>query len=109
MTGREEARSEGLQGQGPWLFKLYVVDETPRCMNALAAIRRVCEAHLPGQYAIEVIDLKQTPAVARMDQIVAVPTLVRVSPSPKKTLIGDLSAHAAVLHTLGLGPFPQAA
>ncbi|HET9940069.1 MAG TPA: circadian clock KaiB family protein, partial [Candidatus Eisenbacteria bacterium] len=60
-----------------WVLKLYVAGQTPRSIAALENLKSICEGHLGGKYTIEVIDLAQNPRLARTDQIVAVPTLVR--------------------------------
>lgn len=72
-------------------LKLYVAGETPRSVAALANLKRLCEERIPGQYKIEVIDLIKKPQLARGDQILAVPTLVRRLPVPIRKIIGDLS------------------
>lgn len=83
-----------------WELRLYVAGQTPKCLTALANLKRICEEHLPGQYQIEVIDLLQNPNLAREDQILAIPTLVRKLPTPLRKIIGDLSNKERVL--LGL-------
>jgi circadian clock protein KaiB len=73
---------------------------------ALANLQRICEEHLNGRYAVEVIDLMEKPQLAQRDQIVAIPTLVRELPSPLKRIIGDLSNTERVL--VGLDVVPRA-
>jgi circadian clock protein KaiB len=80
-----------------WRLRLYVAGQTPRSLAALHNLRRLCEQHLPNQYEIEVIDVVRHPELARADQIVALPTLVRRVPVPVKRLIGDLSNTERVL------------
>ena len=74
-----------------WELRLYIAGKTPRAVKAFDNLRRICEAHLAGRYHIEIIDLLETPALAKGDQIVAVPTLVRRLPEPVRKIIGDLS------------------
>jgi len=74
-----------------WRLRLYVADETPACVNSYANLKRLCEEHLRGRYSIEVVDVLENPRLARGDQIVAIPTLVRRSPQPRRVVIGDLS------------------
>jgi circadian clock protein KaiB len=74
-----------------WELRLYVAGQTPKSIAALRNLKALCEQHLAGEYAIEVIDLMQNPQLARGDQILAVPTLVRKLPTPMKKIIGDLS------------------
>ena len=86
-----------------WVLLLYVCDETPRCLTALANLKKLCQEHLEGFYKIEVIDLVENPQMAKDDQILAIPTLVRKRPKPERRLIGDLSDMKKVLVSLGAG------
>jgi circadian clock protein KaiB len=74
-----------------WELRLYTAGQTPKSMAAFSNLKRICEEHLPGRYNIEVIDLTQNPRLAKEDQIVAIPTLVRKLPDPLRRIIGDLS------------------
>jgi circadian clock protein KaiB len=85
-------------------LRLYVAGQTPKSVAALANLKRVCEEYLPGRYTIEVIDLLQQPALARTDQIVAIPTLVRRLPEPVRKVIGTLSDTERVLVGLQIDP-----
>jgi circadian clock protein KaiB len=78
-------------------LRLYVAGQSPRSVRALDNLRQVCDEHLAGRYRVEVIDLLENPALARGDEIVAVPTLVRKLPEPIRKIIGDLSDHDRVL------------
>lgn len=80
-----------------WNLKLYVAGQTPKSITALANLKTICEQHLANQYKIEVIDLMRNPQLARQDQILAIPTLVRNLPTPIKKIIGDLSNREKVL------------
>ena len=80
-----------------WELRLYIAGKTTRAIQAFQNLERICEEHLAGRYRIEVIDLLETPALAKGDQIVAVPTLVRKLPPPLKKIIGDLSNAERVL------------
>jgi circadian clock protein KaiB len=80
-----------------WELRLYIAGKTPRAIKAFQNLERICEEHLAGQYHIEIIDLLETPALAKGDQIVAVPTLVRRLPEPVRKIIGDLSDTDRVL------------
>ena len=92
---------------GRWLLKLYVAGETPKSMAAFANLKRICEQHLAGNYDIQVIDLLVHPELARGDEIVAVPTLVRQLPQPIAKVIGDLSNEEKVLIGLQLLPLTR--
>jgi circadian clock protein KaiB len=102
----EEARAEpGPEDSGDrWVLKLYVAGQTERSIAALENLRSICEDHLGGRYTIEVVDLAQNPRLARTDQIVAVPTLVRKLPEPMRRIIGDLSNQERVIVGLRLDP-----
>ena len=80
-----------------WRLRLYVAGQTPRSITALANLRRLCEERLAGRYHIEVIDLLSQPHLARRDEIVVIPTLVRKMPPPIRRIIGDLSNEERVL------------
>ncbi len=84
-------------GGKEWELRLYIAGKTPRAVRAFANLRTICEEHLAGRYHIEVIDLLVTPKLAKGDQIVAVPTLVRRLPEPVRKIIGDLSNKERVL------------
>ena len=83
-------------------LRLYIAGHTPKSVLALANLKQICEAHLLGRYEIEIIDLMENPQLARGDQILAVPTLVRRLPQPIKKIIGDLSNTERVLVGLDL-------
>lgn len=76
---------------GQWNLRLYVAGDSPRSRTALANLRKLCETQLKDNYDIEVIDLMKRPDLAKADQILAVPTLIRKVPEPMKRIIGDLS------------------
>jgi circadian clock protein KaiB len=87
-----------------WILRLYVAGQSVHTAAALRNLETICEKHLAGRYRIEVIDLLKQPQLARGDQIVAVPTLVRHLPPPMKKIIGDLSNEERVLVGLDLRP-----
>ena len=87
-----------------WKLRLYVAGQTPKSLVAFANLKRLCEDHLKGRYTIEVIDLVETPRLAKDDQILAIPTLVRKLPEPVRKIIGDLSNTERVLVGLDLIP-----
>jgi circadian clock protein KaiB len=78
-------------------LKLYVAGTTPKSLEAIANLKKICEKHLCGRYTITVVDLLINPKLAKGDQIVAIPTLVRRLPTPLKKIIGDLSDTERVL------------
>lgn len=85
-----------------YLLRLYVAGQTPKSVLALTNLKQICEEHLQGRYEIEIIDLLENPQLARGDQILAVPTLVRRLPEPITKIIGDLSNTERVLVGLDL-------
>jgi len=85
-----------------WNLRLYVAGQTPKSLRAFANLKVLCEEHLKGRYQIEVIDLMENPQLARGDQIVAIPTLVRKLPQPVRKIIGDLSNSMRALVGLDL-------
>ena len=93
----EMETSEYLQDDEIYILRLYVAGQTKKSLTAFANLRRICEEHLKGKYRIEVIDLLEHPQLAKGDQILAIPTLVRRLPPPVKKIIGDLSNTERVL------------
>lgn len=89
---------------GRWNLRLYVAGQTPRSLTAFKNLKDICEEYLKGKYHIEVIDLMENPTLARGDQILAVPTLVRKLPQPIRKIIGDLSNTERVLVGLDIQP-----
>jgi len=101
-SGAKSKRSTK-NGHGRYLeLRLYVAGQSPRSLAALANWKKFCAEHLDGQYELQVIDLVKTPQLARNDQILAIPTLVRKLPVPIRKIIGDLSDSARVLVGLNL-------
>ena len=85
-------------------LRLYVAGQTPKSIRAFENLKRLCDEHLDGRYQIEIVDLLENPVLARGDQILAVPTLVRRLPEPIKKIIGDLSNSERVLVGLDIRP-----
>lgn len=89
-------------------LRLYVAGQSPKSVRAVENLRQVCEQHLAGRYTVELVDLVENPQLARGDEIIAVPTLVRRLPPPIRKIIGDLSDTEKVLVGLqvrtGAGP-----
>ena len=119
MSGKPERRSSRRtrpattrttrpNGASPDFYelRLYVAGHTSRSLAALANLKRICEEHLQGRYRIEVVDPLEHPQLARGDQILALPTLVRKLPEPIRKLVGDLSDTERALVGLDLRPIP---
>ena len=90
-----------------WELRLYIAGQTAKSAAAYANLTRLCETHLAGRYHIEVIDLLVNPRLSRDQQIVAIPTLMRVLPTPIRKIIGDLSDTEQTLVGLQLRPLEQ--
>jgi circadian clock protein KaiB len=90
-----KAKSEA--AEEVWNLRLYVAGQTRKSITAFANLKKICDEHLAGKYQIEVIDLLKNPQLAKGDQIIALPTLVRKLPEPIKKIIGDLANTERVL------------
>lgn len=102
-TRRAQARTAA-PASVKWDLRLYVAGRTARSAMALSNLKRICETHLGNEYRIEVVDVLKNPQLARGDQILALPTLVRKLPEPMRKIIGDLSHEERVLIGLDLRP-----
>ncbi len=101
------SKSDGAPIKGKadsWNLRLYVAGQSPKSLTAFSNLKRICEEHLKGKYDIEVIDLLKNPQLAKGDEIIAIPTLVRKLPEPIRKIIGDLSNEENVLVGLQLKP-----
>lgn len=87
-----------------YILKLYVTGLTPRSVQAIENIKQICEDHLKGRYELEIIDIYQQPVLAKDEQILAAPTLIRKLPLPLRRLIGDMSKTEKILLGLDLKP-----
>jgi circadian clock protein KaiB len=104
MSPAKKAKSTGAGGKGrpKWDLRLYVAGQTPKSIAAFENLQKICEQHMPGEYHIEVVDLLKSPHLAKGDQILAIPTLIRKFPEPIRKIIGDLSNIDRVLVGLDL-------
>ncbi len=98
---RHEEENNGTGGE-QYVLRLYVSGATPRSTLAIVSVKKICENHLHGRYSLEVIDIYQELDLARRDQVIAVPTLIKRLPHPLRRLIGDMSNTDRVLDGLGL-------
>jgi circadian clock protein KaiB len=101
-TQRQLEKASHDQRPQRYVLRLYVTGTTPASSRAIERVRSICEEHLLGRYELEVIDLYQKPALAKDEQIIAAPTLIRVLPAPLRRFIGDLSKVEKVLFGLDL-------
>ena len=107
MNTRTVKRPESGSPRSPaqlWQLRLYVTDSTPKSLSAFANLKKFCESQLKGRYRITVIDLVKQPHLAKGDQILAIPTVVRKLPKPVRTILGNLSDTERVLVGLDLRP-----
>ncbi len=102
MTAKMKHDKEPTADKELWELRLYVAGTSAKALTAFANLKRICDEYLSGKYRIEVIDLIENPQLAKGDQIVAVPTLVRKLPEPMRKIIGDLSNTERVLVGLDL-------
>ena len=108
MTAKRARKApSGKKAAAKHVLRLYVTGVTGRSMRAIQNVRRICEEHLKGQYQLEVIDLYKNLPLARGDQIIAAPTLIKRLPLPLRRLIGDMSDEARVLVGLDVRPRRQ--
>ena len=101
-TLRRPAKASHRRPTKLWQLRLYVTGETPKSLTAFANLKKICESHLKGRYRITVIDLLKRPQLAKGDQILAVPTVVRRLPIPVRIIIGNLTDLYHVLVGLDL-------
>ncbi|MCU0625867.1 MAG: circadian clock KaiB family protein [Gemmatimonadaceae bacterium] len=86
----------------PVVLQLFVTGQTPRSLRALANLRRICDARLPGRYELRVVDVLERPQMAEEARVLATPTLIRLQPAPPRRVIGDLSDERRVVDGLEL-------
>ncbi len=106
-TAAFEKLVAGTPADARYVLRLYVTGMTARSTEAFAAIKAICEERLQGRYELEVIDIYQHPQLAIDEQIIAVPTLVKLLPAPLRRMIGDLSNVDRVLMGLDLRRKPE--
>lgn len=92
-----------------WNLRLYIAGQTPKSVAAYGNLKKLCEELLQGRYTLEIIDLQKNPHLAQVDQIVAIPTLIRKLPEPIRRIIGDLSNRDRTLRGLDLVVYAGAA
>ena len=106
-AGRSRKKpAAGVKKKAKYLLRLYVTGTTGKSVRAIQNVRRICEEHLQGLYELEVVDIYKNLPLARGDQIIAAPTLVKRLPAPLRRLIGDMSDEHRVLVGLDIRPRP---
>lgn len=101
-TVKSMTRRKAKPADKKYVLRLYITGVTPRSTRSILNIRRLCEERLAGRYSLEVVDLYQQPDLARDEQIIAAPTLIKKLPLPLRKLVGDLSDHKRVLVSLDM-------
>jgi circadian clock protein KaiB len=107
-TTKKKKPAQSKPADETWILRLYVAGQTQKSIAAFANLKKICDEHLAGKYRIEIIDLLTNPTLAKGDQILAIPTLVRQLPPPVKKLIGDLANTQRVLIGLDIKPAVKA-
>ena len=105
MTKKQEHKSpqnEVNKENSEYVLRLFITGTSPNSVRAIKNVREICEQHLKGRYSLEIIDVYQQAAVAREEQIIALPLLIKKCPAPERRLIGDMSQTEKVLKGLGL-------
>jgi circadian clock protein KaiB len=102
ITDDREEFEQSFQGAQKYVLRLYITGITPKSTRAIQNVRKICEENLKGRYVLEVIDIYQQPALAKDEQIIAAPTLIKKLPLPLRRLIGDMSDKERILAGLNL-------
>jgi circadian clock protein KaiB len=102
LAARAISSERPTAGHAEYVLRLFVSGYTPRSQRAIDNLRRICERYLEGRFRIEVVDLYQSPGLAREEQIIATPTLLKLHPFPVRRIVGDLSQIDKVLHALDI-------
>jgi len=97
-----EPDQEDMSVKEVYILRLFITGASPNSLRAIANLKEICETHLKGNYELEVIDVYQQPLIAQSEQVIALPMLIKMSPSPVRRLIGDMSDTEKVLRGLGL-------
>lgn len=95
-------KRNGKRNNGQYVFRLYVTGASPNSLRAIANTKNFCEEYCKDDYELDVIDVYQSPAIAKEENIIALPLLVKKFPLPEKRLIGDMSQIERVLNAIGL-------
>ena len=103
-TTEEFEKEAAKRDRAKYILRLYVTGMTPKSTQAIANVQKLCETHLAGRYELEVIDIYQQPMLAKVEQIIATPTLIKKLPPPLRRLIGDMSDTERVLIGIDLKP-----
>jgi len=103
-TQEEFEEAIGKSGEEKYVLRLYITGITPKSTRAILNVRKICEENLKGRYELEVIDIYQQPLLAKDQQIIAAPTLIKKLPLPLRRLIGDMSDKERILVGLDLRP-----
>lgn len=98
---RHSKNGNGKKIYDPYIFRLYITGASPNSLRAIANTKNICEEYFNENYELEIIDVHQQPSVARLENIIALPLLIKKHPLPEKRLIGDMSNIDRVLNSIG--------
>ena len=98
---RHSKNGNGEKIYDPYIFRLYITGASPNSLRAIANTKNICEEYFNENYELEIIDVHQQPSVARLENIIALPLLIKKHPLPEKRLIGDMSNIDRVLNSIG--------
>ena len=102
QDGLEPAGEESSKGGPEYVLRLFVTGASANSIRAISNLKQICEAHIAGNYSLEIIDVYQEKEIAETEQIIALPLLIKTLPLPERRLIGDMSEEDKVLRGLGL-------
>ncbi len=89
MNSENTKKNENVKKK--WIFELYIAGQSMHSLQAIANLHSICKQNIKNEYQVKIIDVSQNPAIARQKQIIALPTIIRVQPSPERKIVGDLS------------------
>jgi circadian clock protein KaiB len=107
MVKRETSPVKSKPEAPTYVLRLFITGMTPRSRTAIKNVQSLMEEYLPGQYELEIIDIYQQPELAKKEQLIAAPTLIKNLPLPLRRLIGDMSQPDRILAALAIKPSPE--
>jgi len=99
---RQSANGKSTKNDELYVFRLYVTGASPNSLRAIAHTKKICDEYFNNNYELEIIDVHQQPLVAKDENIIALPLLIKKYPLPEKRLIGDMSDMQKVLKSIGV-------
>ena len=102
MENQDKNRKSSSQTGKKYLLRLFITGSSPRSIRAVSNLTGICSKYMDGDYELQIVDIYEKPGLAREDQVIAIPTLIRILPAPEKRIIGDLTHTEEVMAGLGL-------